>query len=1123
MKKSIFGNSNEKLALFKAVADPEMRSEKKWPLYLSSSQHAIVSGILTCDPLPRTVKEASPERFICEGFIQSISEALKEPEEFILNAYNVAKNPRILVSDEEVPLSLRDARLFAVALSRTPRKEQLVLTVKLVDALHQGIAMIEENEDLRLLLMREQSYSGFVARTLTVCSTIIDMVSSGKLLLESLCDYIGPLHYHLPSFIEVEDQCDTSRQDCISDWYKRDSCFMSLWPDWEMASLPPVEVHTKIDPLPGDGIENYKRILDTALELGFQTAPNDMCHLAFSSWNASAKLCGVDNEVWAGPSTSNEMAIRSNPSKLTNIRKDICQIFYELVDDESSTPNSFLSLQLKRKRRRQSGAGRQGRGTVILDSAVNESIQMLGDFSTALNNGDEKSSPGDCVVMEATLSYISFLASMFTTSGTDLLSALIRRDRSRRKRKSSSFSGDSMNDHEMDDGCSEDSGSDGYHDFDDEEDEEEAQLDGITRLHDICDELGASPFHPDWLDTNCRLRPGITETTGVERAESMLRALTDFGLEAFTRYKRVLSDVIAVYVADDTKPTADGTSALAAICGIRNTENQTEPTTSNSSWQNDLAEVFNVDVSILQAIIQGLPCKKSDAVKESFALNSAHQIKGKLQDFLSSGNGWLPDASEYRAGGEFELLLSDALIGSCSTLDVSQPSDKGSSEEGKTSSDLHMQPTLDILCRQVLQWKRILRSSVDAMVTVNALLRFCLNGAKGRQQHRTMVDDTNTGMMPRSTYQTSPIRQNIRDRNAASLENLSYFQLKSTVNKSLCFLAEINSCGFSSRTIQQSARAATCHLVVSDSDLLNIEGVHMIRNALVAMKELSRGPNLQSGSSTKAALAKLVESMGAPGRMSNGFETKLLFCLGSATDLKMTTVVDSLIDLRSMLQKCGSNWDTGKTSSTEGIRFFTEVIQGQHENIASASVRSCIIGLLRDALDAEDRMLAQLDIDPKETVKALVLKHWCSLESNLLQGIVKSDICLDRSSENVVSDSDRKLDFEISHQICSLIVRLLGVTTVTDTDVETMLSAVMKALKDSMQHWVGEKELGHVMCIMCFLAMRFGNLNGIGQELLQIIKKTGSNQAERYLCGLEIFYRFLEGKSSKNNVRGFYT
>jgi len=43
-------------------------------------------------------------------------------------------------------------------------------------------------------------------------------------------------------------------------------------------------------------------------------------------------------------------------------------------------------------------------------------------------------------------------------------------------------------------------------------------------------------------------------------------------------------------------------------------------------------------------------------------------------------------------------------------------------------------------------------------------------------------------------------------------------------------------------------------------------------------------------------------------------------------------------------------------------------------------------------------MLALLiDIDRKETVKTLVLKHWSSLESNLLQAIVKSDICLDRS------------------------------------------------------------------------------------------------------------------------------
>ncbi len=1116
MKKSIFGNSIEKLALFKAVSDPDTLSEKGWPLYLSSSQHAIVSGILTCDPLPRTVKEASPERFICEGFIQSISTALEEPETYILGAYNVVKNPRILISDEEVPLSLRDARLFAVALTRTPKKEQLVLAVKLVDALKNGVCNIVEDENLKSTLIHEQAYSGFVARTLTVCSTIIDMVSSGKVLLESLCDYIGPLHYHLPSFIEVEDQCDASRQDCISDWYKRDSCFMSLWPDWEMASLPPVEVHSKIDPLPGDSIETYKQLLDTALDLGLQTAPRDKCHLAFASWNASAKLNGIDNEVWTGPLTSEAMATRSNPSKLMNIRKDLCQIFYEFVDDEVSPPNSFLTLQLRKKRRRHSGAGRQGRSTAILDSAVDESIKTLKDYTCCLEKNDVSFTAGDFVVVEATLSYISFLTSMFTTSGTDLLSALVKRDRNRRKRKSSSFSGDSMNDHDMDD-CSEDSGSDGYHDFDDEEDEEEAQLDGITRLHNICNELGASPFHPDWLDTNCRLRPGITDINGIERGESMLCTLTDFGLEAFRRYKQALSEIIAVDLSDELK-NAD--SILAVISGIHTAENEMKTGSSIPSWQNDLAQIFNLDPSVLQAIFDGFLCKNADAVKESFSLNSAHQIKGKLQDFLSSGNGWLPDASEYRAGGEFELLLSDAIIGSCSTLDLPRTPKRNDSGEDKSSLK---RGDLDVMCRQALQWKRILRSSVDAIVTANALLRFCLNGAKGRQQHCSLDEDANTRIAPRSPFQTSPIRQHTRDRNMVLVENVSSFQVKCTVNKALCFLAEINSCGFLSHMIQQSAQSAISHLVTCDDDLLSIEAVHRIRNALSGMKKLSNTKGNLQLDSTKEALEKMLNSMFLPGNDdTNGFGTKLLFCLGSNAILKVGTVMESSIDLRNLLQEFGSKWNNGNTSSKEDIEFFAEVVQGQHKNLVSAVVRSRMLSLLKDALDAEEHVSVQTDLS---SVKAAVLESWCKLDSNQLQGLVRVDICLDKNRDDRTSQSDvkpdsksrpldpeHKIDVETSYQICLLIIRLLGVTQAVNANAQEMLTTVMRSMKDSMRHWVGEKDLDHAMCLMCVLAMRFGALNEVDHELLQIIKSIGPNDAERYLRGLEIFYRFIEGK-----------
>jgi len=1129
MKKSCLGTWNEKLALFKDVARAATLSDTKWPLYLSSPHHAIITGNLTCDPLPRTVKEASPERFICEGFIQSIGAALVDPESTILNISSVDKNSKIQVSDEEVPLSIRDARLFVVALSRTPRKEQLMLTAKLVNTLASALISLNDDENLRSLLISERAYAGFVARAVTVCSTIIDMASSGKLLLESLCQYIGPLHYHLPSFIEVED-ANAARQECLTDWYKRESCFMGLWPDWEMASLPSVNANAKIDPLSSDDIANYKLLLDIALELGFQTAPTDMCHLAFASWNASAKLCGIDNEVWVGPSTANDMSNRCDAAKLTSIRDDICHIYQELVNDESTTPDSYLSGQLRRKRRRNAGTSGQNRGIEFLKAGVSESIKMLADLSSAAHDRNEAASPSaECVVAEATLSYLSFLTAMFTTSGTDLLTALVRRDKNRRKRKNSSFSGDSMGDVEMDDDCSEESGESGGfgdHDFDDDEDEEEAQMDGITRLHHVCNVLGASPFHPDWLDATCRLRPGINETTSVELAEQMLRAVTDFGTEAFAQYARVLSKVISTCASDNAKSVVDGSSALAVFRGIRHVEPESGSTATDLQWQNDIAEAFNLDITIVRAIFIGLPCKNTNSVKESFSMNSAHRIRGKLQDFLASGSGWLPNASEYRAGGEWELLLSDALVGPCSVLDLSDSLD--STKSGATASDpssdagLLSDPALKTLCSDVLRWKRVLRSTINTMVTVNALLRFGLNGAKGRAQHRaTNLENDEIGGRTAShlSYQTSPIRQHIRDRNASSA-NMSTTQLKDSVCKALCLLAEVQSCGFTSQIIQQSARSATCHLVGVDNDVLNLEGVHAIRNSLVGMKELSKAQGLRRQVNAHNVVDKLVESMGSSDLIADDFETKLLFCLGSPSDLKANTIVESSIDLRKMLQKCGHSeiysdlpsWDWS-ASPNEEIQFLTQIIQGQHKNIVSASIRSRVIVRLRDALDAEDGKLAQLDFKPDSTVKKAILKHWSSLATSPLQALVKNDICIVGSKTSSASSDDEKtLAFEISRQLCAIIGRLLGAVTAKDSKVEKMFGTVLKVLKASMQHWVYEKELNHVMCTMCILAMRLGTVTDVGTELLHIVKKRGSAQADQDLFILELFYRFLQGK-----------
>ena len=1104
LKKSSLGTPSERLSLFQNIAKATTGSVTKWPLYLSPLHHAIVTGNLTSDPLPRAVKDASPEKFICEGFIESILDAFSDPETNIVKKYKVERNRKIQISDEEVPLSIRDARLFAVALSRTPKKERRVLVSKLVNMLHDSLESLSSDEVLKAVLMSSPLYTSFVARILTICSTMIDMVSSGKLLVEHLCEYIGQLHYHLPSFIETDENIDTPTQECVNDWYSRESCFMGLWPDWESAALPHMELPPRNDfePLSSDDIIMYRALLANAMELGFQSAKNDKCHLVFASWNASAKVCGVDSEGWTGPTSFDTMVDLGNAMKLNHIRDDICELYDGLAKDESSKPNSYLSCLLRRKRSKNPESFHPNRSVDHLKNAASESVKMLKGITKATIEIERNVTPGDCVVAEATLSYISFLASMFTTTETELLTALVKCDKSRRKRKSSSFSADSMG--EGDDGeCSDESGeSDGYHDFEVEEDEEEAQMDGIAKLHHVCNVLGASPFHPDWLDETCHLRSGISEAASVEFAEEMLRALTGFGTAVFTQYSRTLAKVLSHCPGNDQESTIGGSSALAVIRGIRHVSAETA-SAATLDWQNDIATAFGIDPDLVKFIFNGIKCKNAEAVKESYALNSAQRIKGKLQDFVASGSGWLPNAPEYRAGEEWELLLSDALISPCSKMDLQTDN-----------------PTLLSLGSDLLRWKRILQNTVNALVPVNALLRFGLNGAKGRNQHRaTNVESGEfvSGSMPHVTYQTSPIRAHVRTR-TASAANIAPSQLKTTVNKALCVLAEIQSCGFSSQIIQQSARTATCHLVTVDDDVLNLEGVHAIRNSLVAMKEFASAPKLQSKRRALHLLGKIFGSMGPSDPTSSEFESKVLFCLGSPNDLKISTIAEFSIDLRTTLRKYGEKdiysditaWDWNASPTSE-IQFLCEAVQGRHKNITSPSVRSSLISCVKDALDTEDRNIADLDFIPSVTVKHAILKNWCKLGTQQIQVVVKNDICAIGNNAIAALSGKNLIIFDISQQLCSLLASLLGAMSGTDFSSEKMFNSILKTLKNTMQHWVAKKELGSVMCFMCVLALRFGGVKDVSKELLKIVKRKKSKEGDQDLFVLELFYRFLQG------------
>ncbi len=249
-----------------SVCESPQSDKPSWPLYLPSIHHALITTSLISDPMPRTAKDAVAERFLCDMMLQSIADTFKNPTVLIDKSIQ-QKRGNIQLSDEVIPLSLRDCRLFAIALCHLPKKDQLKLLSKLLNLLSSEIVNIKDNNELRKLLTTEKDYSGFLARLLTLTSVLIDMVSAGKALIDSLCDHIGPQFYYLPSILEVDSESESEE----SDWYKKESCFMGLWEEWESSALPSVENGVGACPLTNDEVAVFASSIELAMEFGFDS------------------------------------------------------------------------------------------------------------------------------------------------------------------------------------------------------------------------------------------------------------------------------------------------------------------------------------------------------------------------------------------------------------------------------------------------------------------------------------------------------------------------------------------------------------------------------------------------------------------------------------------------------------------------------------------------------------------------------------------------------------------------------------------------------------------------------------------------------------------------------------
>lgn len=114
---SLLGNALNKTTVLRSMASTLSINGfgDNWVLHLPTIHHAVVTANFVSDTLPKNVKEASPEIFICDSFTAGISSYLSNLH-LALERFQSRNPSKQLVSDHDIPLSLENGRLFTIAL-----------------------------------------------------------------------------------------------------------------------------------------------------------------------------------------------------------------------------------------------------------------------------------------------------------------------------------------------------------------------------------------------------------------------------------------------------------------------------------------------------------------------------------------------------------------------------------------------------------------------------------------------------------------------------------------------------------------------------------------------------------------------------------------------------------------------------------------------------------------------------------------------------------------------------------------------------------------------------------------------------------------------------------------------
>lgn len=652
---------SNRLELYKLVAaagSKKSAKEESWPLWLPTPFRVFVSCNLCAEGVSGAEADgAAADQFIVSGFLNSLIDMLSNLDDLLQQDSD--EEARMCL-EEEIPLSLLDARLVVGACARLPDLEQVGFLDRFLDCVNMNLTDVSGNTEL----LEDRGVSSFLARVVTTASHVATLVGCPpeykRNIQRSLCD----------SF---------SRR--LTTWGSADKhaphiTFMGILSNWETTDLPSQILSN--DALPGSLFPKLQQMIDTCFNLGFKSIAADNGHLLYAAWNAHGK-----NSLWnpvkdqLGIST---ISIDRPTSAVLTIRNDLCFVQRRIRSDQGVLAKTSISKSLDRNL----GAGSPRNIVDNLKVLVEKGSENINRFLDSMRKGDGSPiSAESCALLQSLCVCVSFGISMLSVTETSFFAELMNRQVQLHRPRGYSTDSERV-DSDADSGCSND-----------------ARVNASERLAEVCRAVGAVPAHPDWLDSSCSLRYGVT------RAE--VRGLATTAIRAMTRLAKASVKERSNYirlVLDDGGCRSSCSDFFLESTSLLHTLSGSIESVEYDGALEAIASFCSIELETAKTLVSGLDTSLRTAASDSWCANASQQIIGEMHSLVQT-QLILPSeigTSEFRGTGDWEIAQAISILsGVCD-------------HNNEKDSRLLMSS----------RWTSMAMSTLEWMVPACALVRFSL-------------------------------------------------------------------------------------------------------------------------------------------------------------------------------------------------------------------------------------------------------------------------------------------------------------------------------------------------------------------------------------------------------------